>query len=62
MIKKTVIVLAVLIAVLLIAVLLIVASFQPDTMEVTRSATMAAPPAAVFAVVNDFRRWDEWSP
>lgn len=57
MIKKTVIVLAV-----LIAVLLIVASFQPDTMEVTRSATMAAPPAAVFAVVNDFRRWDEWSP
>lgn len=57
MIKKIVIVLAV-----LIAVLLIVASFQPDTMEVTRSTTIAAPPAAVFAVVNDFRRWDEWSP
>lgn len=57
MIKKIVTVLVV-----LIGALLVFASFRPDTMEVTRSVTMAAPPAAVFAVVNDFRRWDEWSP
>ena len=45
-----------------IVILLVIAAFQPDVMTVTRSATMAAPPASVFAVVNDFSRWDEWSP
>lgn len=40
----------------------IVASFQSDTLEVSRSASTSAAPAAVFKVVNDFRRWDEWSP
>lgn len=45
-----------------IAILLIVASFQPGTMVVERSATMAAPLSAVFAVVNDFSRWNDWSP
>jgi uncharacterized protein YndB with AHSA1/START domain len=29
---------------------------------VTRSATIAAPPATVFAQVNDLRRWEAWSP
>ncbi|MFL5243495.1 MAG: SRPBCC family protein [Gemmataceae bacterium] len=29
---------------------------------ITRSATMSAPPAAVFAQVNDFHNWDAWSP
>ncbi len=45
-----------------IAILLIAASFRPDTMVVERSATIAAPPSAVFAVVNDFSRWNDWSP
>ncbi len=45
-----------------IAIVLVAAVFQPGTMVVERSATMAAPPSAVFAVVNDFRRWIEWSP
>ena len=39
-----------------------IASFQSDDMNVTRSATIAAPPGAVFKVVNDFRQWDAWSP
>jgi uncharacterized protein YndB with AHSA1/START domain len=30
--------------------------------EVERSATLAAPPAAVFPWVDDPRRWDEWAP
>src|SRR3989442_1291414 len=46
----------------IIAVILIVAAFQSDDMNVTRSATMAAPPEAVFKGVNDFRQWDAWSP
>jgi uncharacterized protein YndB with AHSA1/START domain len=46
----------------IIAIILIVASFQPGEMTVSRSATIAAAPEAVFKVVNDFRQWDSWSP
>ena len=45
-----------------IAAILIVAAFQPSEFRVTRSATLAAPPAAVYAEVNDFHRWASWSP
>ena len=38
------------------------ASFQPDEMNVSRSATISASPDVVFKVVNDFRQWDAWSP
>lgn len=57
MIKKILVVLA-----LLIAGVLVAGAFRPDMMHVTRSTTIAAPPSAVFGVVNDFRRWNEWSP
>ncbi len=33
-----------------------------DTYTVERSITIEAPPAAIFALVADFRRWIEWSP
>ncbi|MBI5799576.1 MAG: SRPBCC family protein [Verrucomicrobia bacterium] len=46
----------------LVVVLLVVASMRPDEMRITRSVTIAAPPAAVFAQVNDFHLWDAWSP
>lgn len=45
-----------------VAVVCVLASQKPDEMKVTRSATIAAPPEAVFKVVNDFRQWDAWSP
>lgn len=45
-----------------IVIVLVVASFQSDRMQVTRSAVIPAPPAAVFGVVNDFSRWLAWSP
>lgn len=48
--------------VILIGGVCAVASLQSDDMIVTRSATIAAPPEAVFKVVNDFRQWDNWSP
>jgi carbon monoxide dehydrogenase subunit G len=45
-----------------IAIICIAAAFQSDEMRVSRSTTIAAPPEAVFKVVNDFRQWDSWSP
>ncbi len=45
-----------------IAIILIAATFQSDDMNISRSATIAAPPEAIFKVVNDFSQWDAWSP
>lgn len=55
--------LPVLLALAIIAILFFVLIVgRPDDFRVTRSATMAAPPSAVFAQVNDFHQWDAWSP
>src|SRR5690348_12443294 len=35
---------------------------QPDEFRVVRSATIAAPAATVFDQVNDFHKWEAWSP
>ena len=53
----------VLLAVLLIVVVfvIVVATRRAD-FQITRSATIVAPPAVVFAQVNDFHLWDAWSP
>ncbi len=45
-----------------IAVFLIVAALQPADFRITRSATIAAPPAAVFERINDLHKWNDWSP
>ena len=37
-------------------------AMQPSEYRVARSATIAAPPAAVFEQVNDFHKWEAWSP
>jgi uncharacterized protein YndB with AHSA1/START domain len=47
---------------LLIAAFLVVVWFQPDDYRLTRTTVIAAPAAAVFAQVNDLRKWDDWSP
>jgi uncharacterized protein YndB with AHSA1/START domain len=57
MIKKILLILAA-----LIAIVLVVAAFQPAEFRVTRSATIAAPAAVIFTEINDFRRWQAWSP
>ena len=46
----------------LILLLVVVVSLRPAAFAITRTATMAAPPSAVFAEVNDFHKWDAWSP
>jgi uncharacterized protein YndB with AHSA1/START domain len=54
-------IIVILIAVILIAAVSIVA-VQPSAFTVTRTATINAPPAAVFAQIDDFHAWQAWSP
>lgn len=56
-----------LIPILAVLVLIVVAaalyvSTQPDEFRISRKATIAAPPAAVFPHVNDLHLWEAWSP
>ena len=52
----------ILIALAVIIVLFVaVVSMRPAAFRVVRSATMTAPAAEVFAQVNDFHKWEEWS-
>ncbi len=57
MLSTILIVLAVVVVLLLIFI-----STRPDNFRVTRSATIAAAPAIVFAHVNDLHKWQAWSP
>ncbi|HYO23317.1 MAG TPA: SRPBCC family protein [Lacipirellulaceae bacterium] len=52
----------VLIAVVLVVALSALVASRPAHFSLTRSTTIAAPPAAVFAYVNDFHKWVAWSP
>ena len=38
------------------------AATKPDEFRVQRSVTIKAPPEAVFALINDYRKWTAWSP
>jgi effector-binding domain-containing protein len=49
------------IAVIVVA-LVAVGFFLPDKAHVERSTTIARPPSEVFAVLNSFRRFNDWSP
>ena len=46
----------------LIVLILIFAATRPDSFQVERRITIQAPPDKVFALVNDFQHWTEWSP
>ncbi|MBI2826830.1 MAG: SRPBCC family protein [Planctomycetia bacterium] len=61
MLKKILIIAAATIAVIVIAFVAVVA-MQPADFKIERTAGMSAPPAEVFAQVNDFHNWDAWSP
>lgn len=61
MIKKLLLAISAIIAIA-VAIVLISAVMQADDLKVTRSATFNAPPEKVFEQVNDFRKWDAWSP
>ncbi len=57
MFKKILLFLAVIIIVFIVAVFL-----QPSTFRYSRSATIAAPPEAVFPQVNELKKWEAWNP
>lgn len=50
------------IIVVLIAAVLGYAAMQPDSFRVERSIVIKAPAAKIFAEINDFHRWEAWSP
>ena len=37
-------------------------AMQPDIFRIERRMIVNAPPEEVFVQVNDFRKWDDWSP
>jgi uncharacterized protein YndB with AHSA1/START domain len=51
-----------LIIVALVAGVLIFAATKPDTFRVERSIAIKAPPEKIFPLIDDFKRWDAWSP
>lgn len=48
--------------VVVIAAVLVYAATRPNDFVVTRSASIKAPAETIFPLINDFRRWPEWSP
>lgn len=46
----------------IVAAILVVAAFQSEDYQVERRATFAVPAAAVFPHVNEFKKWQAWSP
>jgi len=60
MIKKILLIVGVL--AVIIAAFAVFVALQPAEFRIERTATIAAPPADVFAQVNDFHKWEVWSP
>jgi len=46
----------------LVDLFMIFVATRPAQFRISRSAVISAPPATVFALVNDFHRWEGWSP
>src|SRR2546430_14406211 len=61
MIKKILLGIVV-VVIVVVAVVVILAALQPNHYHIERSATINAPAPVVFAQVNDFHRWEAWSP
>lgn len=53
---------AIVIILFVIAALIAVAATRPDQFRIERSATIEAAPERVFPFINDFHRWQAWSP
>src|SRR5262245_21845114 len=60
-ILKIVVVIGVLLLVV-VGVFAVIVSMQPAEYKVERSATISAPPELVLDQVNDFHKWEPWSP
>ena len=47
---------------LMVVIFCVVVALQPSHYHIERAATVNAPAAIVFNQVNDFHKWDAWSP
>ena len=52
----------ILIAAALVAALVAFITSKPDTFRIERSLAIKAPPAAIFALINDFHAFNTWNP
>jgi uncharacterized protein YndB with AHSA1/START domain len=52
----------VLILAAIVLVLAVIVAWRPSEFRIERTTVIAAPPAAVFAQVNDFHKWEAWNP
>jgi len=48
--------------IVLLAIILTYASTKPDSFHVERSISIHATPEKIFAFLNDFQLWNEWTP
>ena len=46
----------------IVVVFAVVVALQPSSFQVARNIRISAPPAEVFAQVNDFHKWEAWNP
>jgi carbon monoxide dehydrogenase subunit G len=46
----------------IVIVFLVIVALQPAEFRISRSASIAAPPAALFGQVNNLKKWAAWSP
>jgi hypothetical protein len=51
-----------LVVVVLVGALLAYAATRPDSLHVERAATIKAQPDKIFPLIDDFHRWQSWSP
>lgn len=58
--NKLMIPLLIILAVVVVFVGLV--ALRPSEFSISRSTTISAPPEVVFAQVNDFHKWEAWSP
>src|ERR1700722_6205937 len=60
--QKPMLIKIVLVAAAVLVVLAIFVCMRPTDFRITREIVVAGPPSAAFAQVNDFHKWDAWSP
>src|SRR3970282_2210801 len=48
--------------VILLVIVLVYAATRQDELHVERTISIKAPPDKIFALINDFRLWDGWTP
>lgn len=51
-----------LVIVFVVAAVLIYAATKPDSFRIQRSVVIKAAPETIFPFINDFRKWETWSP